>query len=44
MIFLKKEKSLLEVKATAEIPANIATVKVAAWKIILAPPVILVAI
>ena len=44
MIFLKKEKSLLEVNATAEIPANIAIVKVAAWKITLVPPVILVAI
>lgn len=44
MIFLKKEKSLLEVNATAEIPANIATVNVAAWKITFAPPSILVAI
>lgn len=44
MIFLKKEKSLLELKATAETPANIAIVRVAAWKITLPPPAILVAI
>ncbi len=37
MMFLRKEKSLFEVKATNEIPENIATVSIAAWKITCGP-------